>query len=58
MTFTIHYHPTHDAFYTAPPTGGDVLDLGILDTEDNTIPKPSALWRVPVHAERNGGTLC
>ena len=40
---------THNPGYTAPPTGGEVLDLGILDTEDNTIPKPSTVWRVPTH---------
>lgn len=49
MRFTIHHHPPHNPGYTAPPTGGDVLDLGILDTEENTIPKPSAVWRLPTH---------
>lgn len=35
--------------YTAPPTGGEVLDLGILDTEENIPPKPPSVWRLPTH---------
>lgn len=40
---------THNPGYTAPSTGGEVLDLGILDTEENTITKPPTVWRLPTH---------
>lgn len=40
---------THNLGYTAPSTGGEVLDLGILDTEENTITKLPTVWRLPTH---------
>ena len=45
MHTNIHSFPG----YSAPPTGGEVVDLGILDTEDNTIIQSNTIWQWPTH---------